>query len=1448
MPFPRNPTGPAANLQPNEAGTYAPISPRSSDGLLVVAIGASAGGLDAFRALIPTLPVTDQMVFVLVQHLDPTHESLLVDLLSGSTAMPVSEARQGMRIAGGNIYVISPGSYLALKAGEFQTSEPVASQNVRLPFDFLLGSIASACGRRGACVVLSGTGTDGTAGLQAVKQAGGYAIVQDPMEAAYKGMPQSAVSTGEADLVLPLAKMAEALVKRVADVRKASSAKPPIDDPEKPFEAILELLRVMTKHDFRLYKPGTLNRRIERRMVIAGLKITELDRYLQVLTQSPKELEDIARDLMINVTGFFRDPKVFDYLAATTIPGLVAAHTSDDPLRVWIAGCSTGEEAYSVAILFLEAIASAKRAVRLQIFASDIDAEAVAVAREGIYPASALSGVTKARAASFFLKEETGFRVNTALRSCLVFTVHDLLADPPFSRLDMVSCRNLLIYLNPEAEAKAISLFHFALRPGGILLLGNAESTGRAKDQFEPIGRAERVYRQVGRGRPGDSGMMLSRHDRALDGVVDPGPAAPLRQSAMAELCRQQILANFSPAAALVTAKHEVVYLSGPAERYLRVPPGHPTHDLLAMAPAGARAKLRAAIRQAVETGDRISVEGGRTEREGQSVRFKIVVQPVKSAGETLCLVCFVEHVGGGSIEGSGGAGDGVQILELKRELEATKTELRGAILDLELSSEEQKAINEDALSVNEEFQSTNEELLTSKEELQSLNEELTALNGQLQETLERQRTTAEDLENVLYSTDLATLFLDRDLKIRFFTPATKLLFNILPTDIGRPLSDFNPLGSDQTLTFDAATVLKTLVPLEKEIETASSAWYARRILPYRAHDGSVEGVVITFSDVTERKHDATALDEARKVADRANLAKSRFLAVASHDLRQPLQALSLLQGLLAKVVDGDRAKTLVLRFGETLGALSGMLNSLLDINQIESGALQVSRLTFPINDILERLTAEFSHQAQAAGLTLRKIRTSLWTDSDPRLLEQMIRNLLANALKYTKHGRVIMGCRRRGGSVLIEIWDSGVGIPESQLKAIFEEYHQVNNPGRDRSLGLGLGLSIVQRLGNLLQHPVNVQSRPGKGSVFSIEVTRRDSPPALLAEGAVNALQPVTPTQKTGAILLVEDDPDLRELLMQALVAEGHTVVAAVDGPQALERVAAGSIRPDLILTDFNLPGGMNGLELAAKVRHALNASVAAAILTGDISSATLRNIAHDNCVHLSKPVKLTELNTLIQVFLSQPVAAPRAESADTGARLVYVVDDDRGVREAICSVLEDAGLAVEAFGTAEAFLEAYHQGQEACLLVDAYLPGMNGLDLMQQLVARGHRLPTTMITGHGDIAIAVEAMKAGAIEFIEKPIAGPELLTAVTRALDLARDATSSIAWHADARAQITTLTNRQREIMDLILAGHPNKNIAADLGISQRTVENHRASIMKKTGAKSLPALARLAVAAA
>jgi two-component system CheB/CheR fusion protein len=1416
--------------------------------MLVVAIGASAGGLDAFRTLVKTLPADGEMAFILVQHLDPSHDSLLVELLAGWTAMPVQEVKQGMRIEAGRVYVIAPGAYLALTAGAFQTSEPPAPR-VRLPFDFLLRSLAESCGERAVCIVLSGTGADGTLGLRAVSQAGGFVIVQDPQEAAYDGMPRSAVSTGLADRVIPLAAMAAVLVERRDGTAVAAKGVGRASTAEESFDAILELLRLRTSHDFRLYKPGTLNRRIERRMALAALKASDYAGYLQRLTGDADEVEALSKDLLINVTSFFRDANVFETLATTIIPDLVAGHASDLPLRVWIAGCSTGEEAFSLAILLTEAIADAKSGIKLQLFASDLDGEAVAIAREGVYAPAAVEDISPARLAAFFTKEDHGYRVSSEIRAALVFTVQDVLADPPFSRMDIVSCRNLLIYLSPEAQAKVVALFHFALRPGGILLLGKAETPGRARGQFEAVAKVERIYRRIGRSRPGEFGALFAGRDPALSGTAGKDGRTPSRQSALAELCRQQLLANFTPAAVLITLKHECLYTVGAVERFLRAPPGHPTQDILAMAPAGVRGKLRSAIREAGATSERIRVAGARLERHGKPVRFGIEVQPVRNGDEPLLLVCFVEQADVVESEAKIATdGEASQVADLKHELEATKTELRGAILDLELSSEEQKAINEDALSVNEEYQSTNEELLTSKEELQSLNEELTALNGQLQETLERQRTTADDLQNVLYSTDLATLFLDRNLAIRFFTPATRLLFNIIPGDVGRPLTDLKAVGDDTSLPHQAQAVLKTLVPIEKEIETGGGAWFARRILPYRAHDGRVEGVVVTFTDISEPKRVAKALEVAKQAADQANLAKSRFLAVASHDLRQPLQALSLLQGLLGKIVEDDRAKKLVSRLAETLGAMSGMLNTLLDINQIESGTLPVNRTAFPINDIFERLKAEFSLAALAKGLDLRKVRTSLWADSDPRLLEQMIRNLLANALKYTKTGRVLLGCRRTGDHVRIEIWDSGVGIAKGQLDAIFEEYHQIGNAARERSQGLGLGLSIVKRLGDLLEHPVKVESRPGKGSVFSVEVPRPSGTPGQTADGQVSEPVPAEPNPRTGAILLIEDDPDIRELFDQLLQAEGHTVAAAVDGLTALQLLADGSINPDILLADFNLPGGMNGLELAAKARAALHRPVAVAILTGDISSGTMHDIARDGCAHLSKPVKLVELNRLIQGLLRP---APPTESPPPGAAveggMVFVVDDDGDVRDAIGRVLDDAGLAHQAFATAEDFLSAYRPGGEACLLVDAYLPGIGGLQLLRSLTASGHRLPTMMITGRGDIAIAVEAMKAGALEFIEKPIAGADLLEAVARALEHSRDAANASAWHANAMEQIATLTGRQRQIMDLVLAGHPSKNIAADLGISQRTVENHRASIMKKTGAKSLPALARLAVAA-
>ena len=722
------------------------------------------------------------------------------------------------------------------------------------------------------------------------------------------------------------------------------------------------------------------------------------------------------------------------------------------------------------------------------------------------------------------------------------------------------------------------------------------------------------------------------------------------------------------------------------------------------------------------------------------------------------------------------------------------------------------------------------------------------------QQSIERQRLTARDLQKILYSTEVATVLLDADLNIRFFTPATKLLFNVIPGDIGRPLTDLSSLAPDAALASDARKVLQELQPIEREIEARSGAWYVRRILPYRSEGKGIEGIVITFVDVTHQKEAAAALEQARFQADSANIAKSRFLAAASHDLRQPLQTLVLLQELLAKVVVGDKAKRLIGRLDQTLGGMSGMLNALLDINQIEAGTVRAEFETFRIETVIERVTADLAYQAEAQRIAFHVVPCTLSVRSDPRLLEQMIRNLLSNALKYTKRGRVLLGCRRRGGNLSIQIWDTGAGIPESQLQEIFEEYHQLDNAARDRSLGLGLGLSIVKRLGVLLDHQVTVRSQMGKGSVFSVEVQQSFGGLRGRTGGGVRVQgQRHDSPNPARTILVVEDDPEVRDLLAIGLGAQGHRVVTAVDGAAALQLLETKALQPGLVISDFNLPNGMDGLCVAAKVRARLGRSVPVIILTGDISTKTLRGIALQKCEHLNKPTSLKELIAATERLVpesarpSSPPASP-ADVAAASAPVIFVVDDDSEVRQAIRGMLEHGGRLVQDYADGEAFLDAYRPGRDACLLIDANLPGISGLDLLRRLKEAGHQVPAIMITGQSDVPMAVEAMKAGASDFLEKPIRGVELLAGVGRALELSRDSGKVLQWRKEATDHLAGLTRRQHQIMAMVLAGHPSKNIAADLGISQRTVENHRASIMKKSGTRSLPALARLALAAA
>jgi two-component system CheB/CheR fusion protein len=608
---------------------------------------------------------------------------------------------------------------------------------------------------------------------------------------------------------------------------------------------------------------------------------------------------------------------------------------------------------------------------------------------------------------------------------------------------------------------------------------------------------------------------------------------------------------------------------------------------------------------------------------------------------------------------------------------------------------------------------------------------------------------------------------------------------------------------------------------------------------------------------VTERRRTADALTAAKRQAELATVAKSRFLAAASHDLRQPLQTLALLQGLLAKKVESDKAQSLVGRIDEALSAMTDMLNRLLDINQIEVGAVKVETADISVNELFDRLRDLLTYQAQAAGLALRVLPCAQIIRSDPRLLEQMIRNLLSNALKYTQRGRVLVGCRRRVGKLRVEVWDTGIGIPSSELQTIFEEYHQLDNAARERSHGLGLGLSIVKSLGELLGHRIRVRSLQGKGSVFSIEVPLSPrgaaSKSTQIAKGAEDAPGRLAP--RSGTILIVEDDPEVREHLELFLKEEGYDAATAVDGPAALQLAAHRTIRPDLILADYNLPNGMNGIQVCQKLRQELSRQIPFIILTGDISTEALRDIALHDGVQLNKPVTLRELTQAIEKRLAKSPAMPVAhadhqlESATTPDRAkIFVVDDDDHIREAIRAVLEDDGRVVETYASCEAFLEAFRPGHSGCLLIDAYLPGMSGLELLRKLRDDGHHLPSIMITGNSDVPMAVEAMKAGALDFIEKPIGREELIASIERALELSQDSNKLQEWREAAATHLAGLTARQREVMDRVLAGQPSKNIAADLGISQRTVENHRASIMKRTGSKSLPALARLALVAA
>ena len=1213
---------------------------RDAEGFSVVGIGASAGGLEACRQLLGALPPASGVAIIIVQHLDPTHENLMVDLLVGHTPMTVCQATEGMPVEPNHVYVIPPGAYLSTDGGALHLSQPKAGQGVRLPFDFFLGTLAAAFGRRAVAVVLSGTGTDGSVGLKEIKSAGGLVIAQDPDEAGFNGMPRSAIATGAVDQVLPVARIGKALIARDRRTTLGRHPDKPAPSDEVPtwLTTIIDLLRRNTAHDFTLYKPGTLRRRIEQRMAVAGVAVDDMDRYIDMLRSDAGELDLLGKTLLINVTRFFREPHVFSRLAETIIPGLVRDHEPGDPLRIWIAGCSTGEEAYSLAMLFHEEIAKEKRSIKLRIFASDIDPDAVAAAREGLYPDTIAADVSPARLARFFTREGRSYRVSPELPATVVFAVQDMLADPPFSRLDMVSCRNVLIYLRPEAQEKVISLFHFALRPGGILLLGNAETVAKPLGRFELLAKSEQVYRHIGRSRPGDLRLWMGGFETGRSSVrKDPAQAYPAQVS-LADASRRLLLETYAPPAVLINRRNECLYYLGSTDRYLQVPAGHPNPDVLTMARPDVRSKLRSAIQLARQEGARVVIPGCSIATGADVRSFNIAAYPISGDDEALLLVCFVEEPGlPGRPSHPASAEDQSKIALLEREIEATRAELRDAIGDLERSNDLQKAVNDEALSVNEEYQSTNEELLTSKEELQSLNEELTSLNSQLQETLEQQRTTATDLQNVLDSTDVATLFLDGGLNIRFFTPATKLLFRVIPGDIGRPLADLNSLVDDHDLLPDARQVLATPVPIERAVRSEAGAWYIRRILPYRSKAGDVGGVVVTYVDVTERRQ-----AEEQRLASQRMEAVGQLTGGVAHDFNNLLTVIiiNLEQLDEEKLTDEARERLLhpAMHAAHRGAELTRHLLSFGGRQSLLPVPTALDQLLPKLREMMTRTLGE----TVALDLVLAPDLGPCLVD--PGQLEIAILNPALNARDaMPKGGRIAIEAKNvtikgettpehaglpDGRYVSIAVSDEGTGMTDDVRNRAFEPFFTTKEVGK----GSGLGLSMVFGFAKQSGGDIVIAGVPAGGTIVTILLPRADAP------GPPDFASPTPPTGGSfqGTVLIVEDQAAVREVAEKLFGAMGFRVRAAASGKEAMG-ILQSQEEIRLLFTDVILGGGMDGPEVATAALR-LRPGIKVLYTSGYTDSMPIRPNGLSTKVHLlNKPYRRADVVRAVKLALEE-------------------------------------------------------------------------------------------------------------------------------------------------------------------------------------------------------------------
>jgi len=1333
----------------------------------IVGIGASAGGLHALEALLDTLPSDTGAAYVVIQHLDPARESLSAEILCRHTKMPTVQATQGMEIEADHVYVIPPAAYLTLKGYSCVLAEPVMHDGLRMPIDAFFQSLASEHGERAVAIIASGTGSDGTLGLREVKGAGGIVLVQDPDTAEYDGMPRSAIATQLADVVCPIEDMPAHLSgffdHHYLDIAESGDLETHTESEEAQLRSILALLQSRVGCDFRNYKHGTINRRITRRM---GLRHSATMRdYLGYLRDHPDEVKELYRDLLISVTAFFRDPEAFHALEEQALKQLIEEKPEDESIRVWVPGCATGEEAFSIAMLLIELLEQAGKHNTVQVFASDLDETALSIARNGVFPESLVADVSPARLRRFFVREDGVYRITKAVRETITFAVQNVITDPPFSRLDVISCRNLLIYLNSDVQRSVLGNFHFALREGGVLFLGQSETIGQNEELFVPIDKRWRIYRRAQLAAGSSANFTVKGSMRPISTTAKP-LKRPTDHGRMKDLIQQQLLEKYAPAAVLVDARNAILYYVGPTSRYLEQPSGMPSQDLMTLAHFELRAHLRSALRSARTGSDPLVFEDAYVKRDGKRHRVRISVrrQDAADQGEPQFLVTFEdrqEKAPPARAAPPGTGSDSDRMRDLEFELTSTREELQSNIEELESANEELQAANEEIMSVNEELQSANEEMETSKEELQSMNEELTTVNAQLKSKVEQLADLNDDLTNFISSTGIATVFLDINNRIGRFTPATKDLFNLIATDIGRPIADIRPKFVDEHLLPDVDLVIEKLQPIAREIVTDTGQPYLRRIQPYRTSASGIGGVVITFVDISERleqekslresearfrnvvenapdpmlildidgtimianqeaekafewsreelqgksltgivsglktatqgdglesltaaegvrhfeedcdltaltksgdhvpvivglsvvsidgqhmigavMHDITErkridsdLHQAMEKSIQAAATKSRFLATASHDLRQPLQAMTMRNAALLNLVADEEQEHLLNEQKRSLHEMRTMLHSLLHVSRLDSNTIEVHPEDIDLRTFFSEVASDFGTIASRKGLEMQVEDCDLAVRTDRALLGQLLRNLVDNGVRYTDQGFVRLSATPVKEGIRITVADSGPGIPEDRHAEIFEEFVRVEPVRAERNGGLGLGLSIVKRIANLLDVPVEIASEPGKGSAFSIILQQAaTAAPVPSASASATRNEP-----QTGIILHVDDDDAVRKSTRMFLATEKTFSVMSA-GSAEVAYTLIEDTTPDVIVADYHLgpKAIVSGDALIAEVRRRIGKPIPAILMTGDTSDK-LEQLRGKDFETMIKPIDATELVNKLHQLLAR-------------------------------------------------------------------------------------------------------------------------------------------------------------------------------------------------------------------